>query len=158
MQSVPTSVAIGPDGAFYVTEFTGFPFPQKAARIYRLEDGNLEVFLDGFTNLIDLAFAPNGDLYVLEYAVNSTRSEDPTGALIQIKPNGDRTTILSEGLINPTALAVAPDNRVYISNNAFLAGEGEVIQVRVSTPESTSLLGLFGVIIGSIGFRSRFKK
>ena len=158
MQSVPTSVAIGPDGAVYVTELTGFPFPQDGARIYRLNDGTPEVFLDGFTNLIDLAFAPNADLYALEYATNSVRSEDPTGALIQIKPNGNRTTILSEGLINPTALAIAPDNSIYVSNNAFLAGEGEVIRVQVSTPEPTFLLSWLSIIMGGIGLRWRSKK
>ena len=150
MQSVPTSVVIGPDGALYVTELTGFPFPQNGARIYRLDDGNLEIFLDGFTNLIDLAFAPNGDLYILEYATNSTLSGDPTGALIQVKPNGDRTTILSDELINPTALAIAPDNSIYISNQAFLPGEGEILRVQVSTPEPTSLLGLLSITIGAV--------
>lgn len=139
MQSVPTSVAIGPDGAFYVTELTGFPFPQNGARIYRLKDGTPEIFLDGFTNLIDLAFAPNGDLYVLESNPNIQLLGESTGALIQIKPNGDQTTILREGLINPTALVIAPDNSIYISNNAFLAGQGEVIRVQVPTPEPAFL-------------------
>ena len=157
MQSVPNSVAIGLDGAVYVTQLTGFPFPQKGAKIYRLDDGTPEIFLDGFTNLIDLAFAPSGDLYALEYATNSLLSGDPTGALIQIKPNGDRTTILSEGLLNPTALAIAPDNSIYISNQAFLPGEGEVIRVEVSTPEPTSLLGLFGITVWGITSQLRSK-
>jgi hypothetical protein len=158
MQSVPSSVAIGADGAVYVSELTGFPFPQQEANIYRLDDGTPEIFLDGFTNLIDLAFAPSGDLYALEYATNSVLSEDPTGALIQIKPNGDRTTILSEGLLNPTAVAIAPDNSIYISNRGFLQGEGEVLRVEVSTPESTSLLGLFGIAVCGIASQLRSKK
>ncbi|MGK7936157.1 MAG: ScyD/ScyE family protein [Xenococcaceae cyanobacterium] len=158
MQSVPTSVVIGPDGALYVTELTGFPFPQNGARIYRLDDGTLEIFLDGFTNPIDLAFAPNGDLYVLEYATNSTLSGDPTGALIQVKPNGDRTTILSDELINPTALAIAPDNSIYISNQAFLPGEGEILRVQVSTPEPSSLFGLLGITIGAVTSNLKRKK
>jgi hypothetical protein len=39
MDSVPTSVAVGPDGAYYVSELTGFPFPVGGARIYRVEPG-----------------------------------------------------------------------------------------------------------------------
>lgn len=150
MQSVPTSVTKGADGAFYVTELTGFPFPQNQARMYRVANNTVEIYLDGFTNLIDAAFAPNGDLYVLEYAANSMLSGDPTGALIKVTPNGQRTTILSQGLINPTALAIAPDNSIYISNNAFLPGVGEIIKVDLSpnpasTPEPSPVLSLLAI-------------
>jgi hypothetical protein len=67
MQSVPTSIARGPDGAYYLGELTGFPFPQGAARIYRVEPGRAPtVYAKGFTNVIDLAFGREGSLYVLE--------------------------------------------------------------------------------------------
>jgi hypothetical protein len=33
IQAVPTSVAIGPDGAYYVGELTGFPAPLGASRV-----------------------------------------------------------------------------------------------------------------------------
>lgn len=108
MESVPTSVVSGPDEALYATELTGFPFPQNGARIYRLNNGTPEVFLEGFTNLMDLAFDSNGNLYVLEYATNSILSGDPEGALIRIQPNGQRTVLLEEGLINPTARSDRP--------------------------------------------------
>jgi len=32
MQAVPTSVTVGPDGAFYVSQLTGFPFPSGSKR------------------------------------------------------------------------------------------------------------------------------
>ena len=35
-QAVPTSVAVGPDGAFYVGQLTGVPFPPGAANVYRI--------------------------------------------------------------------------------------------------------------------------
>src|SRR5436309_4364555 len=38
-QSVPTSVAIGLDGAYYVGELTGFPFPTGISRVWRIEPG-----------------------------------------------------------------------------------------------------------------------
>jgi len=35
MQAVPTSVTVGPDGATYVGQLTGFPFPPGAANVWR---------------------------------------------------------------------------------------------------------------------------
>src|SRR5436189_2213036 len=61
MDAVPTSVAVGPDGALYVAQLTGAPFPVGAARIYRLVPGGApEVYAGGFTNVIDIAFARDG--------------------------------------------------------------------------------------------------
>ena len=37
--AVPTSVARGPDGAFYVGQLTGFPFPVGGANVYRIVPG-----------------------------------------------------------------------------------------------------------------------
>jgi hypothetical protein len=37
--SVPTSIVLGPDGAYYVSELTGIPFTNGIARIYRLVEG-----------------------------------------------------------------------------------------------------------------------
>jgi hypothetical protein len=39
-QSVPTSVALGPDGAWYVGELSGFPFTPGTARIWRIVPGH----------------------------------------------------------------------------------------------------------------------
>jgi hypothetical protein len=38
-EPVPTGIAVGPDGAYYVSELTGFPFVPGAARIYRIAPG-----------------------------------------------------------------------------------------------------------------------
>ena len=39
-QAVPTSVVKGPDGAFYVGQLTGFPFPVGAANVWRVVPGH----------------------------------------------------------------------------------------------------------------------
>lgn len=130
MQSVPDAVAIGPDGAYYVGELTGFPFPVGAARVYRVVPGATpEVLVEGFTNIIDIAFATDGSLYVLEYAKNSLLSGDPTGALTRISPDGSRTLIVSEGLIAPTGVAIDSAGEIYVSNNSAAVGEGQVVRV-----------------------------
>lgn len=67
MQSVPTAVAFGPDGALYISELTGFPFAEGEAKIWRVVPGEPATeFLTGFTNIIDLQFDSEGNLYVLE--------------------------------------------------------------------------------------------
>lgn len=157
MQSVPTSVAIGPDDTIYVSELTGSPFPQNQARIYTVENKTPQVYLDGFTNIIDFALADNGYLYVLEDNTHSILSQDPTSALIEVKPNGDRRTLLSDGLISPTAIAIDEENFIYISNNAFLSGIGQVIKF---DPQSVPEPGFFMSLIslGIIGLNSKLTR
>lgn len=90
-QSVPTSVAIGPDGAYYVGELTGFPAPLGASRIWRVEPGTLHarcgaspscsVVVSGLTSIIDLVFGPDGKLYVAQLDDNGWPAvEGGTGA------------------------------------------------------------------------------
>lgn len=145
LQSVPTSVTIGPDGAFYIGEFTGFPYPENDARIFRIgSDNQVEIYAEGFTQIIDLAFDDQGGLYVLEFASNSIFSGFSSGDLIYIAPDGTRTSILNEPLNSPTALEIGLNGDIYISNQGFIPGQGQILRVQVSTPESNSTLGLLG--------------
>ncbi len=150
LQSVPTSVTVGDDGALYVSELTGFPFPEGAARIYRIgPDHKPEVYADGFTEINNIVADSKGGFYVLEYGSHSLLSGDPAGALIYLASDGTRTTIASDGLINPTGLALGPDGDIYVSNNGFIAGEGEVIRIEnQKVPEQNSPFSLlaFGTI------------
>ncbi len=75
-EAVATSVAVGPDGAYYVGELKGFPSPVGESRVWRIEPGSryvecgvskrCKLVLDGFTSIIDLAFGPNGRLNVAQ--------------------------------------------------------------------------------------------
>lgn len=133
MQSVPTSVTLGPDGALYVGELTGFPFPTGAARVFRVVPGQApQVYAQGFTNIIDIGFA-HGKLYVLEIAHNGLLSNDPTGALIQVGSNGSQN-IVTQQLMLPGGLALR-DGTAYVSNCSACAnpanapGSGSVVRV-----------------------------
>ncbi len=68
MNAVPTGVVSGPDGAYYVSQLTGFPFPPGEAKIFRVDprSGEYTTYAKGFTNVMDLDFGRDGTLYVLE--------------------------------------------------------------------------------------------
>lgn len=138
MQAVPDSVTRGPDGAWYVGELTGFPFPKGAARIWRIVPGHkATIVASGFTNIIDLAFDSRGRLNVLEIARNGLASGDPSGALLRVERDGHKTLLASTGLVNPAGLALARDGSFYVSNfgvfpgtnNGQLPGTGQVIHI-----------------------------
>lgn len=75
-EPVPTSVAVGPDGAWYVGELKGFPAPLGRSRIWRIEPGTRDaecgsspacrVVARGFTSIVDLSFNRDGSLLVTE--------------------------------------------------------------------------------------------
>ena len=58
MQAVPTGVVKGPDGFYYVSQLTGFPFPLGGAKVFRVDPrtGDYTTFASGFTNIMDLDF------------------------------------------------------------------------------------------------------
>lgn len=166
VQSVPTTITADSDGVLYVGELTGNPYQVGVARIYRINsDNEPEVYAEGFTNIIDLAFDSDGNLYVLEVAENSLESADPTGplptgSLIQVARDGSRTTIASgDELTFPTGITLDPDNdSIYVTRNGFRPGEGQVVRIDRTTrvPESTSTLGLLA--IGALFTFSRLKR
>ena len=90
-QPVATSVAIGPDGWIYAGELKGFPGPTGESKVWRIRPnaentrcgkqvGRCEVALDGFTSVIDLAFGPDGRLYVAQF-------DDASWAAVEIFGN-----------------------------------------------------------------------
>ncbi|WP_414624280.1 ScyD/ScyE family protein [Calothrix sp. CCY 0018] len=131
IQSVPTDVVKGADGAYYVCEFSGFPFPEGEARIYKTSvNGELEVFASGFTQLIDMTFDAEGNLYVLQHMNQSGWKGKPDGALIKIAPNSERTMLMEgNGLEMPSALTIGPDGAFYIINRGGRPGIGQIIRV-----------------------------
>ena len=158
-QAVPTSVTIGPDGAYYVGQLTGFPFPQGGSNVLRVDPvtGAQTTAHSGFTNVIDLAFGPDNDLYVLQLTTNgiATAGGPGPGRLIHIDADtGLRTTLLESPLSFPGDLLLAPDGAIYISNKSDLAGVGEVLRIVVPEP-ATGLLITLGLAFMSLSRRRR---
>jgi hypothetical protein len=142
--SVPTSIAIGPDGAYYVAELSGFPAVAGAANIYRVDPAEAvpghppplfradKACLGGFTTIIDIAFDEQGNLYVLQYGLGTLvrieRAEDEPGGICTQYEDGTHT-VVRDGLSQPTSVAVGPDGALYVSNHGSSAGNGEVLRI-----------------------------
>ena len=135
LQSVSTGAAVGPDGALYVGEYTGFPYPDNSARIHRVgEDGEVEVFAEGFDFITDIQFDEAGNLYVLQFSDVPQNGEDLANlpsSIVQVAPDGTRTTLVApgEGLISADGINFGPDGSIYVANRAIGPDVGEIVQV-----------------------------
>jgi SMP-30/Gluconolactonase/LRE-like region len=119
-QSVPSSIAVGPDGAYYVGELAESSGKGKA-RVWRVpaEGGTATVYRSGFTTISGVAFGPDGSLYVTEFALNF---ESLRGRLVRVAPDGSSRSVLAGGrqLRAPTGAAVDSSGAVYVSNLSVL--------------------------------------
>lgn len=69
-------------------------------------------------------------MYVLEYDADGILNGSDAGALIYMPPDGQtRTTLANDKLINPTGWEIGADGDIYISNQGFVAGQGEVLRL-----------------------------
>ncbi len=126
---VPTSVVRGPDGAFYVSQLTGFPFTPGVANIWRVVPGSAPtVYASGLTNVTDLAFARDGSLYAVEIASQGLLN-GPIGSLVRIPPGGGSThETVAGGLFAPYGVALTK-HAAYVTTGAVLVGGGELIKI-----------------------------
>jgi hypothetical protein len=124
--SVPTSVAVGPDGAYYVGELSGVPFNVGDAHIYRVVPWQApQQYGPAFSFIIDLTWGPDGHLYVLQFASGAGLSGP--GILFRLESNGTKTPVVT-GLTAPGGVVFGPDGALYISNRSTFAGTGEVLR------------------------------
>jgi hypothetical protein len=126
--AVPTSVVQGPDGAYYISQLTGFPFEKGDANIWRVVPGDEPtVYASGLTNLTDLAFAEDGSLYAVQIATDGLLV-GPIGSLVKITPGASAHETVVSGLSSPYGVALR-GGAAYVTTCAVCVGGGEVIRV-----------------------------
>ena len=146
--AVSTSVALGPDGAYYVTELIGFPAPLGESRVWRIEAGTRHVHCDagatdspcslvadGFTSIVDITFGPDGTAYVVELdeaswlAVEVGPAAMAGGTVNACDSSTWTCTESATELTMPIAVATNASGAVFVAISALVPGEAEVIEL-----------------------------
>jgi len=144
-QAVPTSVVVGADGYYYVSELKGFPAPTNASNIWRISpDASgamcgsspdcMKLFDGGFTSIIDMAFGDNGMLYVAEIDELSWFAVEVVGGGVggtinRCDPETLTCVEVATGIPILTAIAFGKDGSLWATKNALIPGLAEVIEV-----------------------------
>lgn len=129
VQPVATSVAMGPDGAVYIGELTGEPAVPGWSRIWRVQPGargvtcpseECTVAFDGLTSIVDLEFAPDGDLIVVELEQAGWMAgpdEALGGAVLTCSLGSGECETVHSGMPTPNAVAVGKRGDVWLLQN-----------------------------------------
>lgn len=135
MQAVPTSVAAGHHGAYYVSQLTGFPFPPGAAHIFRVVPGHAPtVWASGLTNVTDLTWS-HGKLYAVQISDTGLLT-GVSGSLVRVH-RGDNTPedTVADNLVAPYGVAIR-NGAAFVTTCAVggpgCTGHGTVVRVPLS--------------------------
>lgn len=146
-QAVPTSIAVGPDGHYYVGELKGFPAPTGASNVWKIDPGASnaqcgsspdceKLFDGGFTSIIDLRFDESGTLHVVEldeqswFAVEVVQPTPLEGGTINACDLGSGTcTEVATDIPIVTAITFGTDGTLWATRNALIPGSAEVFEV-----------------------------
>jgi hypothetical protein len=135
-EGVATSVAVGPDGAYYVGELKGIPAPMGESRVWRIEPGTrhavcgsspaCRVVADGFTSIIDLAFDAQGHLHVVELDEQGWLAmqlgKGVGGSVSVCDSNTWVCTPVATGLPMVSAAAVDRSGTIFVVTGALVPG------------------------------------
>jgi streptogramin lyase len=129
-EAVPTGVAVGPDGSYYVSLLGAF-HPTMARILQVSPTGTVRTIADGLTTVTSVAVARDGTVYATELG---------PGDLVRVQPDPNRPNhflppeFLYRGqLTTPAGVAVGPDGWIYISDRAVAAptpfSAGRIVRV-----------------------------
>lgn len=145
-QPVTASVAIGPDGAYYVGELKGFPAPTGRSQVWRIAPGTrhakcgespkCQVVGSGFTSIIDLNFDSDGrKLYVVEldeaswFAIAGGFGGAVGGTVNSCRVKTGSCSTIASGLTMPIAVTEDRRGQLFGLVNALIPGAASVIRL-----------------------------
>lgn len=105
---VPDAVRVS-GGSLLVTNLTGFPFPQGAAEVRRVDPatGASETLVGGLASLIDV-LADGDTLYVLQFSADMLAQPPAPGRLLRYDAPEGEPAVVAGGLVSPAGLARDP--------------------------------------------------
>jgi sugar lactone lactonase YvrE len=143
-QAVPTAIALGPDGDYYVGALA-LEAGSKKAKVFKVPaaGGAPTVVADGLTAITGLAVGADGTLFVTQLT-KSVKTFSPNSAVIKVAPDGTRTELGTGQLHFPAGAALSADaTTLYVSNYSTLPSK---------TPKKSPFRGAGGQIVKITGF------
>ena len=145
VQSVPTSVAVGPDGAWYVGELRGFPFASPS-HIWRIEPGARNVhcvvgstsgpcidWASGLRHVVSIAFGPDGDLYASQFGPGPgypfLPGSSAPGSIVRVDASTRTVSTVYSGLSAPGGIAVDDHGVINVTNRSTSVDSGELLRL-----------------------------
>ncbi len=124
VESVPTGI-IWNGQEFLVTTLLGFPFPAGKAIIYKISlSGNVSIYQQGFTSLVDIAKGRYNSYLVAEHGSFGAMGFEPHTGKIVIA-NGTSSKEVTSGLNLTAGLTQANEHTWYMSS----LGDGTVLKL-----------------------------
>jgi plastocyanin len=132
--SVPTGVVAAPDGGWYVSYLSSYPFPDGSARVvYVAADGSRSDAWTGLTVCTGITAEPGGTLLATEMATGIVDGAwgHGTGRLVRLGENGSVTPV-AVNLDLPVGVVVGPDGAAYVSCPSSMHAVGEAYILRIA--------------------------
>ena len=134
MQAVPTGIVEGPDGAYYMSQLTGFPFPAGGASVYRINPrtGAVQASSPAASRTSWTSRSTSTARSTCSRSTPTGCSSRPAfGSITAISKRGVRSVIVPPDgtLTEPGGIAVGKHGDLFVTNFARSPDEGQVLRI-----------------------------